>query len=423
MARNKIVFGIGFGIICLGADGIAGVLLLRLLIHYLPSAIAGYWVLVTSAGSLLLLTQLGMGLTLARAIARARVASDAFAVESTLGGVEVAFRFISLGLGLAAIGIFFGYLWPAAKRGGVGFGTAWSWFPYALGLAANVQGQKSLVVLNGYGEVGWDKVFRTVYSTIGIASVWVALYLGLNLPTLGIAYLVLNLLFWFAAHQKLRHFLGDSVEVGTPQKGQVKGFFLDASKLDLTNLMGFLTTQFTVFIVERGYGINQVISYSAMVRVGGLIGNLGATIPQMLYPYFASSWAAQNYQKFRRYYIFGIIASVGVFLALSLPIFLLARPLFELWLGPGQYPGNLTFGAILLFNVIFVHHRAHATAALAALGRAFVVPLVINLVLFLLLIFCLPREMGLVRIPVAMILGFVPVAAYIAQQSWRNLMR
>ncbi len=423
MARNKIAFGIGAGFVSLGIDGLAGLLILRLLTHYLPPAKAGFWVLVTSAGSFLLLLQCGMGPTIARAVAQSRAAGDDSAVGSVLGTVRIAFRFISLGVCIAAVVVFAAYLWPAAKRGHIQFGTALSWFPYAFGMAANLQGLSHLFVLDGYGEVGWDRVFRSFYSTIAITCAWLALYLGLNLTWIGAIYLVLNLLYWSAADWKLRGFLGNSVEAAPPKKGQVIQFFRDGSKLLLLNLAAYVVTQFTTFVVERQFGLKEVTPYTAMLRMGTLIASISGLVPLMLYPYTSGSWAAQDYRRCRRYYVFGLAASAGISLALSLLVFLLARPIFDLWLGKGQYLGSAIFGAILLFYVVYVHNAAHATPALAVVGNAFAVPAVVNMALVLLLIFFLPRRLGLIGIPLGMISGTVVPSAYVVWRSWSIVMR
>jgi len=148
MARKKILFGVGAGIVSLGIDGISSLLILRLLTQYLSVDKAGYWILVTSAGSLLLVLQCGLGPAIARAVATARVANDTDKLRSLLGAVDVAFRFVAGAVAVAAVAIFFCYLWSTAQRAHLTLASAMGWFPYAVGMAANLQGQASIFILN-----------------------------------------------------------------------------------------------------------------------------------------------------------------------------------------------------------------------------------------------------------------------------------
>jgi hypothetical protein len=53
--RGRITFGVAAGILSLGVDGLAGIGLVHLLFKYLPDREAGFWSLVTVAGTFLLL--------------------------------------------------------------------------------------------------------------------------------------------------------------------------------------------------------------------------------------------------------------------------------------------------------------------------------------------------------------------------------
>ncbi len=422
MARKKILFGVGAGIVSLGIDGISSLLILRLLTQYLSVDKAGYWILVTSAGSLLLVLQCGLGPAIARAVATARVANDTDKLRSLLGAVDVAFRFVAGAVAVAAVAIFFCYLWSTAQRAHLTLASAMGWFPYAVGMAANLQGQASIFILNGYGEVGWDKVFRSVFTVLGFVAVWGALMMGASLPTLGLIYLGQNLLFWIAAHWKLRGYLDESARRLPPQAGQVGTLFREGSKLLLLSVLTYLITQFTIFIVEKYFGLTQVAAYSAMLRVGVLIGTVGSLLPQMLYPYTASSWAAGDYARCRRYYVAGLLISVAITLLMVLPLCLFGREIFALWLGAKVPYSAACFAAVLVFYVVYVHHSAHATPALAVEGDAFTIPAIINTAMVMILVFELPRFLGLVGVPLGMVLGTAPVSAYVVWKSWRMIM-
>jgi O-antigen/teichoic acid export membrane protein len=422
MARKKIMFGVGAGVISLGVDGLSSLLILRLLTEYLSPEKAGFWILVTSAGSLLLLLQCGLGPTIARAVAGLTVGGDQTNQRELLGAVRSAFRYIAATVALTAAVIYLAYLWPTARAAGLNWQSALSWFPYALGMAANLQGQSSLFVLNGHGEVGWDKVFRSLFTVLGFGAVWGALLLGADLPALGLIYLAQNLLFWLVADLKLKAFLGALASPLPARPGQIKTLFHEGSKLLLLNLLTFLITQFTIFIVERRFGLTEVVSYAAMLRVGVLIGTIGSLLPQMLYPYVARAWAAQDYAKCRRYYLGGVLAAVGTALAISIPLYLFGGEVFALWLGDKVPYSAACFAAVLGFYVLYVFHSANATPALAVAGDAFTLPAIANAVMVLMLVFALSSAWGVIGVPVGMILGTLPASVYVVMRSWRIIM-
>ncbi|MCC6142625.1 MAG: hypothetical protein IT368_02350 [Candidatus Hydrogenedentes bacterium] len=422
MARKKIMFGVGAGVISLGVDGLSSLLILRLLTAHLSAEEAGYWILVTSAGSLLLLLQCGLGPTIARAVAGLTVGGDQESQRQMLGAVRSAFGYIAATVALAAVVIHFTYLWPTARAAGLNWKSALSWFPYALGMAANLQGQSSLFVLNGHGEVGWDKVFRSLFTVLGFGAVWVTLLWGGELPALGFIYLGQNLLFWLVAELKLKSYLGASADALPARPGQIRALFHEGSKLLLLNLLTFLITQFTIFIVERRFGLKEVVSYAAMLRVGVLIGTIGSLLPQMLYPYVARAWAAHDYAKCRRYYVSGVVVAVGTALAISLPLYLFGREIFTLWLGDKVPYAPSCFAAVLGFYVLYVYHAANATPALAVAGDAFTLPAITNAVLVLILVFALSSAWGMIGVPVGMILGTLPASVYVVMRSWRIIM-
>lgn len=416
------MFGVGAGVASLAVDGISNIFILRLLTQYLPVESAGYWILVTSAGSLLLLLQFGMGPTIARVVAGALGTGADSQLRSLLGAIRVAFMIIALLVVISAVLIFAGYLYPTAVRVHLDAWPSLGWFPYAVGLAANLQGQASLFVLNGYGEVGWDKVFRTVFTAAGFFAVWLALHFGAGLVELGFVYLVQHLLFWFAANRKMKVILGANVEVVAPEPGQVKTLFRDGSRLLLLGVLAYMISHFTIFVVERRFGIADVIGYTAMLRVGMLVGAIGTLLPQMLYPFVAKAWAAGEYARCKRYYLVGVIASVAIALSLCLPLAFLGREIFSLWLGDQVVYSSTAFFTILVFYLLYVHHAAHAMPALAVAANAFTGPAVVTAVSVVALILLLPGSLGLVVIPLGMVLGTILPSVYVAFKAWRAVM-
>jgi O-antigen/teichoic acid export membrane protein len=423
MTRRKIFFGVGAGIASLAVEGLTNILVLRLLVQYLPIEAAGYWVLVTSAGSFLLMLQFGMGPTIARTVAGTLVSEDRSKLPHLLGAIRTAFVIIALLVTTVAVLIFLAYLLPTAGKVHLGSLAAAAWFPYALGLAANLQGQASLFVLNGLGEVGWDKALRAIFTAAGFIVVWLALQAGAGLVELGLVYLAQHLLFWFTAHRKLRSMLGPQTRVMPALSGEVQQLFLHGSRLLLLNVLTYLVSQATVFVVERRFGMTEVVGYSAMLRVGTLVGSLGVLLPQMMYPYVARTWAERDLARCRRYYLTGVAASTAIALALCIPLALLGEQIFAIWLGEQVPYSAMTFVAVLAYYLLYVHHSAHAMPVLATVGDPFVWPAVIIAASVVALVLILPGQAGIAGVPLGMVLGTVLPSAYIVSRAWRLFMR
>lgn len=421
--RKKVAFGFSAGIVSLGIDGLTGLLLLRLLVEYLPPTIAGYWILVASAGSFLILLQCGLGPTVARRVAQSLSTSNTEEMQALLVDVARSFRYIVYAVLVVAVIIYALYLRRVGTEAKLADYSSLAWFLYAFGMASNLHGQASLFVLNGYGEVGWDKALRAVFTAGGFLLVWLALHLGGQLVSIGAIYLAQNLFFAMAARAKLKAMTGHTLKAeASGSRPSFSRLFVDGSKLLLLNILTYCITQFTVFVAERHFGMHVVAGYSALLRVGMLIATVGALIPQMLFPYVAAAWAKHDYRACRVYYLTGLGSSVLLSLALSVLVYSLADPIFNFWLGPGKYLGNHSLAVMLLFYLVYVHHSAHATPTLAVSGNAFTMAAILNGVLVALLLLWLPGIWGIPGIPLAMILGTLPSSVYVARYSWRLFM-
>ena len=416
------MFGVGAGIISLALDGIAGLIIFGLLVRYLPPKSAGYWILITTTGSFLMMLQCGLGPTVAREVGQTRIPENQTHLPQLFGTVRQAFAFVVVLVAVVAVALYFFYLQGAAKNSNLGRSSAEAWFFYAAGVAMNLQGQGRLFIMDGFGEVGWEIVFRIFFTTFGLAAIWIALRAGANVVALGAIYAVQNALFWLAAARKVHMALPATRVIAPPAPGQLVKLMHQGSKILFLNLGGFAVTYFGVFVVQSRFGLAAVTPFSAMLKVGLLLAAVATLLPQMLYPYVATAWASNDRDRCRRYYLMGVAGAVGLFMVMAIPVFLLREPLFTHWLGKGNYPGTATFGAFLVYELIYVHHVAHSTPVLASMGNAFILPATMCGLLTPILVALLPAWFGLPGIPLGMILGVVPASCIVVWRSWRFMM-
>lgn len=418
MARKFIIFGVGAGAISLVVDGLAGLLLLRLLSEYLPPEAAGYWILVTATGSLLLLLQCGLGPTVARRIAQSLARNDTSLLAETVVSVRKAMVLVGGVVMLASLLAFMVQLRSAADATHQGWAPAAAWFVYAAGIALNLKGQGDLFVLNGLGHVGWDKILRTITSIISIIGYWWLLANGFGLLSISIVHLFLNAAFMFAAQACLRSIHGQvlpHLKASGPLLGEL---FRAGAKLFVLNIMGFAVTNFGLFVTEHRFGLGKLPLFAAMFKIGSLMAIMAGLVPNMCYPYISRYYEVNDLPRCRRYYLTGLVLSNGIFAVLALPTYIFAQPLFALWLGEGKYLGDTTFLLVLIFNGVLAHHTAQAMPALATAGHSFIVASIINGGLVVGLILLLSAKLGLPGIPLAMILGTVGPSAFVAYKAY-----
>jgi O-antigen/teichoic acid export membrane protein len=417
------MFGMGAGIISLAVDGVAGLIIFGLLVRYLSPKDAGYWILITTAGSFLLMLQCGLGLTVAREVGQTRIPENQSRLPQLFGTVRRAFVFVAILVVVVAVAVYVCYLQGAAKSSNLGSQCAGAWFLYAAGVAMNLQAQGRLFIMDGFGEVGWEKVFRIFFSTFGLAAIWIALRAGASIVTLGMIYSVQNALFWLVAACKVHIALPITRVTAPPSAGQLARLFHDGGKLLFLHVSYFTVTYFGVFVVQKRLGLAAVAPFSAMLKVGLLLSSVAILLPQMLYPYVATAWASNDHDRCRRYYLLGVLGAVGIYILLAVPIFLLREPLFTQWLGKDKYPGTATLGALLLYELLYVHHVGHATPMLASMGNAFIFPTITNVILTPIFVSLLPTWFGLSGIPIGMILGAFPSTCMVVTRSWGFMMQ
>jgi O-antigen/teichoic acid export membrane protein len=422
MARKKIMFGVAAGMISLAIDGLAGLIILGLLVRYLPPKAASYWLLITTTGSFLLLLQCGLGPTVAREVGQTRIPENQPRLPQLFGTIRQAFVFVAALVAVVAVALYFFYLRGVARSNGLGSQTAAAWFLYAAGVAMNLQGQGRLFIMDGFGEVGWEKVFRIFFTTFGLAAIWIALRAGASVMQLGAIYAVQNALFWLAAARKTHVALPVTRVTAPPLPGQLIRLLHEGGKILFLNVTAFAVTYTGVYVVQSRFGLAAVTPFTAMLKVGVLLVSVSMLLPQMLYPYVATAWAGNDRDRCRRYYLVGVSGAVGIFIVLAVPLFLLRDTLFTHWLGKGQYLGAATLGAFLVYQLLYVNHAAQGTPVLASMGNAFIAPSILAALLMPSLEVLLPRWLGVVGIPIGMILGILPPTCMVVWRSWHYMM-
>ncbi len=444
MARKKIIFGVGAGVVSTGVDGVVGLLNIHYFLHYLPETVAGFWMLSVTAGGFLMLAQGAISPAVARFTAQQIGGSHGQAAAVRLDSIRRLTLQMVGGLLVSGLLIFLGYLQPVARQNHLGPLAAASWVAYSLGVVCGLDATSRFAVLNGLGEVGWDKVTRIATSLAGAVMVWFSLSRGFGLLGLGLVSMVQNLVMLGLAEYLLHRFGGAALGGGSKRGsfwrrlfepwGRVDGasklsesaeryqLVLETAKLTGLALIGYVVMNAGIFVIERRFGPELVSKYAPLVRVGTLLCTVASLIPQTVYPYVARAWATRNYRSHRRLFLGGVGLAVIGYAVGALTVWLLAPVLMPLWLGPGGYLGPKMLGLVLLVFGLLVSNAAFATPVLASIGNAFIGPSLMNLVLVLLLLWPFSGWWGLNGVPLAMFAGSILPAIWLACRSWHLML-
>jgi O-antigen/teichoic acid export membrane protein len=411
--KKRILFGVGAGTVSLGIDGIAGLLLYRLLARYLSPDIAGFWILVNTSGAMLLLLQCGLGPSVSRQVAIDSTNSNHQIINRTVATVHRASQLILIGVMIFSALLYIVQISSPAKYLKSSGDGLLAWIIYSLSIAINLSGQCSLFIMNGFGLVGWDKILRIFTSSITILASWWSLSIGYGILALAGIQLAASILFLIAARALLKYSHEAPKIIAYPDTKILKGLFRAGFNLAMLSVLGYAVTNIGLFVAERRFGLQVLTPYGAMLKIGALLSTLASLLPTMAYPYVAKAFASGDRSKCKKYYLHGIASSVTIYALLALPVYMFGSRIFELWLGSGKYLGDTTFGLILLFYAMFVHHISHSTPVLAVSGNTFFIPAVINAICVVALSLILPIYFGIDGIPIAMLLGSIGPSAYV----------
>ena len=329
-------------------------------------------------------------------------------------------RWANFAIVASAVVSYYFYLLSVAAKEGIANGAGIAWLCYVLGLVCNLNATAQFGVLNGIGEVGWDKVVRTTTSILGFAMTLGLLLGGLGIIGLGIAFLSQNLLSLGLARKLRAHFKTDTKLDGNGFAPTHRLFSESAKLLSLAGI-GYLVMNSGTFVIERRFGPEMVAKYAPLIRVGALLANTALIITQTVYPYVAQSWSRRDFQRHRRLFIVGLLVAIAVYTAGALLMWIVAPVMFPLWLGAGRYLGPSIFGLILIVYGIFVTSVASSNPVLASIGSVFLGSAILNLVLVCPLLWVFTGRWGIIGAPIATVVGMIGPSTWIVIRSW-NLM-
>lgn len=380
LIRKKVSFGFLVGSLGIIIDGLVGLAILPLLLKSLSKEIVGLWVFFVSFSSLIMLGQAGLAPVVMRLSAEIKARN--FDDDNFWSLVTNSYRFVLLFVLLICLILYFTYIMDVLKEANYFIKGTLCWIFLTIGYMSRLYGIKHFHVINGLGEVGWDKIAQIVTSLTNLLGYFIVLSLNFELQGLGLVYLLSSLMYILYSKIAFNKFASKlNRKIIWHKIFELKELFKESGKILVLNLSAFVVMQSNVFIIERLIGLKVLPYYNGLSRIGTIIIAVSGLMSQMIYPFIAHEWANKNYSKARSLYFKSVVAAVSISFFASTLAFITAPTLVPIWLGKDGYLGSKIFGLILIFTIVYVHHVAHGNAVIATGKNTFVIPAIINAIL------------------------------------------
>lgn len=384
MISRKISFGVIAGGVSIAASSLSGLIIYPLLLKSLSKEIAGLWFFYTSLSVIISIGHTGLAPIITRRTSAVIENGQPNVISNFIALVVETFKLITIVISILCGIIYFSYLhFILIKSDELLFQGVVAWIFFVLGNLITIYYSKNYYLINGFGEVGWDKINHVIVTALTIFGYFIVLNIGLGLISLSFIFFISSMVYAYNSKRLLKRLLPKDLTLtkGVASKDEIKQILKESSQIIILNLVGILIVNKDIFIVEHFFGLSSVPSYSALIRIQGVITAVSLLIPQMIFPFISKNYNQKNYFIVKRLYVIGVLLALIIGILISSVLFLNAKDIFSLWIGISNYMGNRVLLLSLVLGLIVIHHNAHATSVLATGKNSFVWPAIINGVL------------------------------------------
>lgn len=394
--RKKILHGVLSGGGLTAITTIVSIIQLRLILEFLPTDIAGMWLLFLSVGAYIAFLDFGISPTLSREISFLLGASDGVGKSHEQQVADLLATCLRMFLVLACVAIVFGailmevYLWsqPQIEHAGT---VKWAWLIFLAGASINIIGGAAFAALYGLGDVATERIIRSITLLCGLGLSYLSLYFGYGIIGLAVSWVLQNLIarliaIWalYAYHPWLAHVKGRAKKVL---------FLKIAGPSFKWAAMGFgaiLILQTDNIIIATMLGPAFIPQYEAVAKIAVALMTLSLLIVNSSTPFLSKAYAAGQHEQVNVMLLKNVRLAMFAMAVLVPFMALFGGEVVDIWLGPGNFVGNYVLWTMLTMVFLEVHHVALATATMATGRIAFMwIALgagVLNILLSLLLV-------------------------------------
>ena len=426
-ADVAIARGVAAGWVHVLVASIVGPVQTYFLLRYLDKSDAGYWLVVFSFTNYLALFDLGIGPTLTRRIAFIQGTADAsgrgtqvkhprFAVLNTQVADLIATvrrLYLCLAAVLVTTALAAGPLiLPHVAKRPFTSSVAYAWTLVVLGSATNLVGTVSYSALAGLGVVGVNRFVRATAQLTGLVLSIAALRAGYGVPGIATSWLVQNVLFFLAGGYLLHQFCPELHGLlgiaRTTMAREMIGPSLRWAGISVGAAMIFAIGP---AIISYDLGPELVPQYVVLYQLFNALYAVSLIPTQASEPFVARAYGAGEHG--------GVLALLTRNLRhVAIPLvcgsaFLgtFGQEVVTLWVGPGNFAGNLSLWLFVALFVLETHHVVHASVVMAT-GHIIFLPAAIGAGL-------LTVGLSLVLVPQLGVVGMV-LSMFLAQVVTNN---
>ena len=384
MTKKKISFGVFVGGLSIVTSSLSGLIIYPLLLKNVSKEVAGLWFFYTSLTIIISLGQAGLAPIVMRRAAAAITDGRNTVLADYYALIKKSYFIVAIIVLLLCVLLYSSYVhWVLMENTALFNDGFIAWVFFVAGNLVNIYYSKNFYIINGFGEVGWDKVNQILITVITITGYFIVLNLGYGLIGLSVIFFMGSVFYALSSKKMLNKFVPKSMllEKGIATKNQIINIFKDGGEILVLNLVGILVMNKDIFLVERFLGLSTLPMFSALIRIQGIIISVSLLIPQMIFPFISQSFAKGNYLHAKKMYWQGVLFSIAIAFFMSITIYFLAETIFPLWLGRGNYLGNQILFLLLLMGLLSINHNAHASAVISTSENSFMWPAIINALL------------------------------------------
>lgn len=416
--NKKLSFGFVFSTLSIGVEGLAGLVILPLLLGFLSEAIVGLWLFFLSFVGFISLGQAGLGPVVTKLAAAKKITPN---LHSNLwGNVTFVYLYSSLIVVIICTIIYFSYISGVLKEENFVYEGTLCWVFLSVSFIIKIFFSKNFHILNGFGEVGLDKMMLIVSALINLVGFYLVLKLGFGFVSLGMVYLSSSAVFAISSVFLVKAYTRKFIDFKFIYEiNSIKKIASESVKILVLNLCSFIVLQSNFFIIERLFGLKVLPYYSGLYRVIGLIMAVAAVVSSLFFPFISQAENEGKLQMVRKLFYNNIILSNGLGIFLGITVFLLAPWLIPLWLGENGYLGAGVFGPMIILALIYINHTATANAIIAIGANHFVKPAILNAVLSIPLALFFGYHFGISGVILGNILATIIPSIYVVTWSLR----
>jgi O-antigen/teichoic acid export membrane protein len=397
---HGVLSGIGLTIILI----VVAFIQLRLILDFLPSNMAGIWLLFLSLGTYIAFFDLGISPTLSREISFILGANDSAGLAhnqriadllSTSLRLFMILASVVFAIGLIAGGYFLSSISPAESWNEIEI----AWLIFLLGASINILGGAVFASLYGLGDIATERSIRSITQLLGLGLSYLSLYFGFGITGLAVAWVMQNLLarviaviVLYRKHPWLKNVRGNA------QKKIVKKIIGPSLKWAATGMGAILILQTDNIIIASILGTAAIPKYEAVAKIAMTLMAFSLLIVTSSSPFLSKSYAAGEKEDVNVMLLRNVRFSVSAIAFLVSFMAIFGDKVITLWLGPGNFAGFPVLWTLLVMVLLEVHHVALATATMATGRIVFVWAALAGGVLNIIISLVLVQHLGLLGV-------------------------